>query len=201
LVEEYDPATADSIVPPSWDKSDVAKWPWNEVWRSARNVLGSARILIVVGYSVPVTDQLSQALLRADIKRLNALIVVNPDSAARRRVLNVMSSGLDASARVVELSTISEFGSYLPRSPVEPADPDVRAELADLQRSLVAVARRVNEMHTAHGAFSSEQSDLKDLVEELDERLEKLSDELEDELQNVRGEIQDVDARVDSLRD
>ena len=41
LVDEYSPASIGSIVPPTWDKSDVSNWPWNEVWRSARTVLRS----------------------------------------------------------------------------------------------------------------------------------------------------------------
>ena len=42
MVEEYAATTTGSIVPPTWDKTDVGQWPWNEVWRSARRVLGSA---------------------------------------------------------------------------------------------------------------------------------------------------------------
>jgi hypothetical protein len=194
LVDEYSLASAGSIVPPTWDKSDVTNWPWNEVWRSARTVLGLARLLIVVGYSVPITDQLSQALLRADVNKLNALVVVNPDIESRHRVIQVMSSALDRNAQVVELGALAEFASYLPASSVEPPAPDFARELETLRRH---TQRLLSQLSTN---LETDQADIKGLVEDLESRVEAIENsDIYDELERLQADVQDLDARIDSM--
>jgi hypothetical protein len=200
MVEEYSTSSAGSIVPPTWDKADVGQWPWNDVWRSARRVLGAARMLIVIGYSVPVTDQLSQALLRADVNKLGALVVVNPDENARRRVVDVMSSALEPNATVAELHTLEDFASYLPPSPTEPPSIDVSASLNRLRRDLRRLAERVDAFQKT---VSGTQSDFGDAIEELQAAVDDLSSadesELADEVRQLRDDVRDLDARVDSI--
>jgi len=217
LVGEYATSTATSIVPPTWDKSDAAEWPWIDVWRAARKVLGSARMLVVVGYSVPATDQLSQALLRADVNKLSALVVVNPDGEARRRVVEVLSSGLDSKAAVIQLDTFAEFAAYLAPSAVEPAPFDSRKEIVRLRDRIGALLERVEELEGASQSVIEEFEDarrsrfgnltdwLDDLrldIEQLESRAERLDDTGQDlalEMQRIRGEVGDLDARLDSI--
>ena len=200
LVEEYSQAAAGSIVPPTWDKSDVTNWPWNEVWRSARTVLGLARLLIVVGYSVPVTDQLSQALLRADVNKLSALVVANPDPESRRRIVQVMSSGLDRNAVVIELGTFEEFASYLPKSPAEPAAPDLALEVEGLKRRAQRLAAQLSTVSSAQTTLESAQADVRSVVEDLESRIDELeTGEAAEELKRLQSEVRDLDARIDSM--
>jgi hypothetical protein len=46
--------------------------------------VGLAKQLVVIGYSVPVTDQLSQALLRADLQNLSASTRSGRRTASRK---------------------------------------------------------------------------------------------------------------------
>jgi hypothetical protein len=202
MVDEYAPATTGSIIPPSWDKTAVGEWPWSEVWRAARRVLGSARMLVVIGYSVPATDQLSQALLRADVNKLSALVVANPDPEARRRVIDVMSSALESTASVVELQTIEEFASYLPPSPNESPPVDPLAELARLRRQmrlgLRELAQAQAQLEESHRGLEEEQGELRATVEEVEATVEDLSS-CEDEVRKLTDEVRDIDARIDSI--
>jgi len=198
LVPAYHRSSTGAIVPPTWDKSDVGQWPWSEVWRSARRVLGTAKMLIVVGYSVPVTDQLSQALLRADVTKLAALVVVNPDSAARRRVSGVMASGLGLNAVVIELSTLEELASYLPVGPHEP-----KSEMESIGDALRKVTAMAELAFNNAGDMKSEAREIRELAEELEYRLDAIEipdvEELEGELIRIRDEVRDLDARIDSM--
>jgi hypothetical protein len=202
MVDEYAPTTTGSIVPPTLDKTAVGQWPWSEVWRAARRVLGSARMLVVIGYSVPATDQLSQALLRADVNKLSALVVVNPDPEARRRVIDVMSSALESTASVVELQTIEEFASYLPPGPNESPPVDPLAELAKLHRqmrlNLRELAQAQGQLEESHGSLEEEQRELKSTVEEMETTVEDLSS-CADEVQRLTDEVREIDARIDSI--
>lgn len=200
LVDEYDPATEGSIVPPTWDKSDVTNWPWNEVWRSARSALGLARLLVVIGYSVPVTDQMSQALLRADVNNLAAVVVVNPDRPSRRRIIELMSSALAPSASVIELDTLEDFASYLPPSPSEPDALDIDREVRRLRVQVRRLQRKASSLAEGQETAEVEASDARETIERLAERLEELEDlDLADMVERLQGEVRDFDARLDSM--
>lgn len=107
------------VVPPVWDKT-ISKDPvLKEIWKEARRILPTGPILIVVGYSVPATDLLSQALIRvaaserATDKKMSHLIVVNPDTAARRRMVQLVQGGMNAATTVIELQNMSELHKLL----------------------------------------------------------------------------------------
>ena len=141
-------------------------------------------MLVVIGYSVPVTDQLSQALLRADVNKLRALVVVNPDPQARRRVIEVISSGSEPNATVVELQTIEDFASYLAPTDAEPApvDPvDLLAELRRLRAQVRGISGRLRELNQA-------QIDLKESQKTLEEEQEALKDTIQ-EMQSAVGDL------------
>jgi hypothetical protein len=71
----------------------------------------------ILGYSLPVTDVYTQALLRIDVQPLDFLLIANPDSEARSRIRRVLRSGLTRSTRIVELEDMARVGSLLGAPP------------------------------------------------------------------------------------
>jgi archaellum component FlaC len=210
LVDEYGPTTADSIVPPTWDKADVRERPWNEVWRTARGVLGTARMLVVIGYSVPVTDQLSQALLRADVNNLSALVIINPDREGRRRIVDVFSSALMSSTTVIELDTLEEFASYLPHTKQEAGEKSLTVQIEEirsrLNRTTTTVSRLRRSQDLIAGSIEdleSQQEELRDDLSELQSVVDEVGDgdrgEIGQEVRKLSDQVSDLDARIDSM--
>jgi hypothetical protein len=195
LVAAYDAEAQRSIVPPTWDKSEVAEWPWNEVWRASRRALAQARLLIVIGYSVPLTDQLSQALLRADVHNLRGLIIVNPDPAARDRMKSLLSSALNRSSVIVELATFDEFARHLPLAPTEEPPLDVVDSLRQLEMRL---ARAASSLHDMEDQAQQQEFIVDEIREEIDSVRADLPD-FKDEIARLEGLIWDVESRVDSI--
>jgi hypothetical protein len=102
LISPYDDAATYSVIPPTWDKTEVTDWPWHEVWCKTRKVLHEAQAIVVVGYSLPVTDHLAQALFRADATNLRTLVVVNPDEEVKDRFRSLVARPLSRrGARVI----------------------------------------------------------------------------------------------------
>ncbi len=107
-----------SIIPPSWFKSLTAE-PYASVWKEARMAIRAARVLIVVGYSIPQTDLFSQSLLKVEAgsklkrEKLDALVLVNPDRDARRRFLDIVRGGLESSTRVLEYESMEVLNERL----------------------------------------------------------------------------------------
>lgn len=67
------------LVPPTWNKSSSAA-PLQEVWRRAARELGSAENVVVIGYSLPVTDMFFRYLfaLGSDSEaHLEKFVVIN----------------------------------------------------------------------------------------------------------------------------
>lgn len=111
-------SAAGSIIPPSWFKS-LTDDPYASVWKEARMAIRAARLLIVIGYSIPQTDLFSQSLLKIEAgsklkrEKLDALVLVNPDRDARRRFLDIVRGGLESSTRVLEYETIDVLNERL----------------------------------------------------------------------------------------
>jgi hypothetical protein len=107
------------IVPPVWDKTIGGDDVFKALWKEARRVLPTGPILVVVGYSVPPTDLLSQALIRvaasdrAANQKLSHLIIVNPDAQSRARFIELVRSGLSRETVIVELKSFSELKELL----------------------------------------------------------------------------------------
>lgn len=195
LVPAYDAEAQQSIVPPTWDKSEVTTWPWNEVWRGSRRALAQARLMIVIGYSVPLTDQLSQALLRADVNNLRGLIVVNPDPAARDRTKSLLSSALSSSSVIVELETFTELARHLPLAPTEEPPIDVAKRLHELEERL---ARAASDLQKIESDTEQHEVGLEGIREEIDFIRADLPD-FEQEVSRLEGMIWDLESRVDSI--
>ena len=109
------------IIPPTWFK-DLTIFPFNEVWKSARKEVRSARIIVVVGYSVPQTDLFSRSLFKVEAgskgkrERLDLLVLVNPDERARRLFIELIRAGLEPSTRILEYRSMDELASLIARS-------------------------------------------------------------------------------------
>jgi len=100
------------IVPPLWQKS-FDRRPFRDLWLAARRSLTATKALLLIGYSLPLTDQYTQAMLRIDVQELDFLLIANPDSAARSRIKRVLRSALRSSTCVVELETMGDVGVIL----------------------------------------------------------------------------------------
>jgi hypothetical protein len=156
------PAKA-NIIPPTWDKSILGNWPWKPIWKSAARHLQKARCLVTVGYSVPPTDLMTQALIKSSLgnTQLRLLVVVNPDPAARQRVIDLARAGIRPRTRVIELDTLRDFALLLDETPTE-------------RRRRLVVPKGVR---TAIKRVSREIEDLRnDEISDLEERIDSLED-------------------------
>jgi hypothetical protein len=99
-----------SIIPPESSKT-YEKGFFGEIMRAAHRSLRSATRLVVIGYSLPPSDQHAEALFRFGAKRgaLDSLVIVNPDRTARRRIRGALQSGMKPSTRVLSFEYLEEF--------------------------------------------------------------------------------------------
>lgn len=115
----YDAATrhGSEIVPPVWNKRIESDPLLIAVWKQARNALRDADVIVVIGYSIPDTDLLTQALLRVapveDDSGLTHLVVVNPDAAVRQKCLGVFRQALDSKTVVLQFKDLRAFSEVL----------------------------------------------------------------------------------------
>lgn len=107
------------VVPPVWNKEVLNDPVLKELWKEARKRLPTGKVLVVIGYSAPQTDLVSQALIRVSAserksnQKLTHLIVVNPDREARNDVINLVENGMDATTSVIEIGSFQEFSELL----------------------------------------------------------------------------------------
>src|SRR5690606_13198485 len=87
-----------SIIPPESSKS-YDNGRFGQAMQGAHRSLRGASRLVVIGYSLPPSDQHAESLFRFGPKReaLKSLVVVNPDRTARRRVRSALQSALKPS--------------------------------------------------------------------------------------------------------
>lgn len=99
-----------SIIPPESHKA-YNKGAFRNLWQSAAAALHRADHVVIIGYSLPLTDAHATALFRTSMKkqRLKSVIVVNPDRQARRRIRSVLQRGLSHETRVLSFDYLPEF--------------------------------------------------------------------------------------------
>lgn len=105
-----------TIVPPAWNKSVEDHALLRSIWIAARRALSAAKTLVVIGYSAPMNDQLSQALLRACSKKtvdFKNVIIVNRNSEASDRLIGLLTSSIKDSTNVYRFRTFAEFQNCL----------------------------------------------------------------------------------------
>lgn len=111
----------DSIIPPTWFK-DLELFPFADVWKQARKKVRAARIMVVIGYSVPATDLFSRSLFKVEAgskerrERLDLLVLVNPDPVARRAFLELIKGGVESKTRILEYDTLEQLANVLRRN-------------------------------------------------------------------------------------
>ncbi|MEH6517788.1 MAG: hypothetical protein V7742_13975 [Halioglobus sp.] len=78
------------MIPPVFEKATQISGNLGGVWDQAEEKLASADVVIVWGYSLPVTDYHAEMLFAQSARRAKSrLVVVNPDKAALGRVTEV----------------------------------------------------------------------------------------------------------------
>ncbi len=99
-----------SIIPPESSKSyDDGRF--GQAMQSAHHSLRGASRVVVIGYSLPPSDQHAESLFRFGTRKaaLKSLVIVNPDRVARKRIRSALQSGLQASTRVLSFDCLEEF--------------------------------------------------------------------------------------------
>jgi len=150
------PAKA-NVIPPTWDKTVLGTWPWKPVWKAAARYLQQVRCLVVVGYSVPATDLMTQALIKSSLgsTELRLLVVVNPDPASRLRVIDLARAGIRAKTRIIELGALNDFALLLDETAAERRQ---RAMLPKRVRTAIhAVSNELDDFEERLGALEDGQ--------------------------------------------
>ena len=109
------------IIPPVWNKDISERSHFNKIWEQARIALQNANTLVIIGYSLPDTDLLSQALLQIDTAKkrnsnLKTLTIVNPDPFIRKKIINILNNSINSSTRILEYNTLKEYSNTLDNS-------------------------------------------------------------------------------------
>lgn len=104
-----------SILPPGWNKR-IDRNPYSQLWRKARLVLERCKTLAIIGYSLPETDLLAQALfaevIRLRLARnqyLRQLHLADPNSSVKERFVQLFVPALDAQSKIFRYKDIDEF--------------------------------------------------------------------------------------------
>jgi len=99
-----------SIIPPEWNKQFNVP-VYKELWNKASIHLNNATTLVLVGYSMPITDSHSLALFTTSIKKskLKSLVIVNPDRSVRKQIRSNLHRGIDKDTKVISFDYFSEF--------------------------------------------------------------------------------------------
>jgi len=101
-VAQRDPGLGDDdfasafIVPPLWSKPIADSPVLTHIWTIARVAMRQCEVLILIGYSLPKTDQLARTLFEVDSnlessETLKKLVVVNPDDDAYEQAVEILA--------------------------------------------------------------------------------------------------------------
>lgn len=185
-----------NIIPPTWDKAILREWPWKPIWKEASQMLQRTRCLIVIGYSVPQTDLTSQALIRSSLSSgsLRLVVVANPDSYARSRVIDLAKGAITSKTRILELDRLSDFARLLDEPPEE------HRERQATRRQLRALTRRVRAMERPLEELDwHDLDDLEGRIEDLETHdLNDLENRAQD-IEDLQGRVADLEVRVESI--
>jgi hypothetical protein len=112
-----------AIVPPQWQKDVIGPTSiFRPVWRQARSALESAELLVIAGYSAPLTDLLAQTLFRCrnrptgktvGANHLRLLAIANPDRSARRHLLQLLKNSIDDRTQVLTFDSLTQCANHL----------------------------------------------------------------------------------------
>ncbi len=107
-----------AIMPPAWHKPVRDDKVFSSVWSSARIALSQADILVIAGYSLPRTDMLAQALLRATAavridRPFSHVMIANPDDSTVEGLVSVIGSAIGPGTRIRRFGTFRELALFL----------------------------------------------------------------------------------------
>lgn len=105
------------ILPPGWNKK-IYKRPFNSLWAMARNKLEHCTRLVIIGYSLPETDLLAQALFAEIIRSrsgrgefLRELHLADPSQNVMDRFAELFTPALGARGSIFRYSGIKEYAA------------------------------------------------------------------------------------------
>ena len=87
-----------AIIPPTWNKGAHHYPEIESVWRRAAGHFAQARTIVVMGYSLPSTDQFFRylyAIGSLGMTRLERFIVINPDRGVRAKFAALLGRGVE----------------------------------------------------------------------------------------------------------
>lgn len=99
-----------TIIPPESSKS-YEEGGFGHFMTNAYQSLRRATRVVIIGYSLPPSDQHAESLFRFGIKKdgLDSLVIVNPDPLARARIRTAIQNGLQPATRVLSFDYLEEF--------------------------------------------------------------------------------------------
>lgn len=99
-----------TIIPPESHK-EYDKGIFGRLWSKASNAIYKSEHVVIIGYSLPVTDLHSTTLFRTSVpqNKLKSLVIINPDRVARKRIRSVFQRGLSSETRVLSFDYFQEF--------------------------------------------------------------------------------------------
>lgn len=105
------------IAAPEWTKP-IRHGVYKKVWSRARQALRKSKVVVFIGYSLPETDLPARALFMVDAGRKRVdpfdwLVIVNPDSIARRRIRRTLAGRISETTRVLTFDYFEEFSGFL----------------------------------------------------------------------------------------
>ncbi len=110
------------IVPPLWTKPIARCQLLENLWAIARMALRKCKRLVIIGYSLPPADQLTNYLVEVDAnvnssERLEELVLVDRSGCVRERIVNKLADTKKAPAEeaIVEYRGIKQFAESLSR--------------------------------------------------------------------------------------
>ena len=100
------------IIPPEWNKR-FDEGVFGRIWAAAAQEIHRATTIVIIGYSFPPNDLHTSSLFRVSVgkARLDNVVLVNPDRAARHRAMDVLRRGMRDDTRVMVFDSFADFSA------------------------------------------------------------------------------------------
>lgn len=107
-----------AVIPPAWHKPVQDDKVFSRVWTNARLALETADVLIMAGYSLPRTDMLAQALLRATgavrvDRPFSHVMIANPDDGAVKGLIAMIGPAIGPDTRIRRFGFFRDLAHFL----------------------------------------------------------------------------------------
>ncbi|MBI2070282.1 MAG: SIR2 family protein [Elusimicrobia bacterium] len=107
-----------AILPPGWKKEGIERQPYSTFWRMAGGKLQNCKSIVILGYSLPETDLLAQALFAEVIRSraarsrrnyLKQLYLADPSETVKEKFSRLFSPALGPLGELFKYKDIREF--------------------------------------------------------------------------------------------